>query len=182
LQNASRQLNQAYGRHYRENNPLAAQLHNDTIIRVFRAKTQKTARKRFRDLMDLRQKSVSQTPTVAPFFDSLERHFPKLVNALEQPLIPKTINATELVIRRFDQHYQSMCGLDSLASARTYLRVFEFLYRLTPFAADNPSPIRGKCPLELAGYDLDALPIAEFFRQLKLPILTLPDEEVVPMT
>jgi transposase-like protein len=181
LQNASRQLNEAYGRYYCENNPQAAQLH-EAALHIFRAKTQKTARKRFRALMDLRQNSVSQTPKVAPFFDSLERHFPKLVNALEHPLIPKTNNATELVIRRFDQHYQSMCGLDSLESARTYLRVFELAYRLTPFADDNPSPIRGKCPLELAGYDLDALPIAEFFRQLKLPTLPLPEEEVVPMT
>jgi transposase-like protein len=181
LQNASRQLNEAYGRYYCENNPQAAQLH-EAALHIFRAQTQKTARKRFRALMDLRQNSVSQTPKVAPFFDSLERHFPKLVNALEHPLIPKTNNATELVIRRFDQHYQSMCGLDSLESARTYLRVFEVVYRLTPFADDNPSPIRAKCPLELAGYDLGALPIAEFFRQLKLPTLPLPEEEVVPMT
>jgi transposase-like protein len=180
LQNASRQLTEAYGRYYRENNPLAAQLHEDAI-RIFRAKTQKTARKRFRDLMALRTKAVAKTPKAAPFFDSLQRHFPKLVNALEHPMIPKTNNATELVIRRFDQHYQSMCGLDSLESARTYLRVFEFVYRLTPFANDNPSPIRGKCPLELAGYDLEAVPIAVFFRQLKLPTLALPDEEVVPM-
>jgi len=61
------------------------------------------------------------------------------------------------------------------------MRVFELVYRLTPFADDNPSSIRGKCPLELAGYDLDALPIADFFRQLKLPALQLPREEVVPM-
>ena len=180
LQNASRQLNEAYGRYYRENNPLAAQLHEDAI-QVFRAKTQKTARKRFHGLIHLRQECVSLTPKIAPFFDSLERHFPKLVNALEHPLIPKTNNATELVIRRFDQHYQSMCGLDSLESARTYLRVFELVYRLTPFADDNPSSIRGKCPLELAGYDLEALPIAEFFRQLKLPSLASPGEEAIPM-
>ena len=76
-----------------------------------------------------------------------------------------------------------MCGLDSSASARAYLRVFELVYRLTPFAADNKTRrIRGKCPLELAGYDLETLPLAEFFRHLKLPALGLPGEEVVPMT
>ena len=74
-----------------------------------------------------------------------------------------------------------MCGLDSFASARLYLRVFEFVYRLTPFADDNASYVRAKCPLELAGYDLDDLPIADFFRNLKLPTLRLPGEEVVPM-
>jgi hypothetical protein len=188
LQNASRQLTIAYGRYYREKNTQAAALH-EALLHLFRAKTQKTSRHRFAQFMALRQPYVAQTPAVAPLFDSLERHFPKLVNAIENPLIPKTNNATELVIRRFDQHYrryptgcQSMCGLDSFESARIYLRVFEFVYRLTPFADDNQTKwIRGKCPLELAGYDLDALPIAEFFRTLKLPTLTLPDEEVVPM-
>jgi len=63
------------------------------------------------------------------------------------------------------------------------LRLFELVYRLTPFADDNPTKqIRGKCPLELAGYDLQALPIADFFLNLKLPALALPAQEVVPMT
>jgi hypothetical protein len=74
-----------------------------------------------------------------------------------------------------------MCGLDSLESARLYLRVFEFVYRLTPFADDNPTKrIRGKSPLQLAGYDLDATPLAQFFVQLKLPTLAIPDQEVSP--
>ena len=180
IQNALKQLTQVYGRHYAEKVPQAAAL-SESIIRLFRAKTQKTIRKRFRNLMALRQEYVAQTPDIACVFDSLDRHFPKLINAIENPLIPRTNNSAELVIRRFDQHYQSMCGLDTLASARVYLRVFEFVYRLTPFADDNPSEIRGQCPLELAGYDLDALPIADFFRNLKLPTLACPDEEVVPM-
>jgi hypothetical protein len=179
IQNALSQLTRVYGRHYAEQNPQAAALH-EVVVHLFRAKTQKTVRKRFHDLMALRDEYVARTPEVACVFDSLERHFPKLVNAFENPLIPTTNNATELVIRRFDQHYQSMCGLDSLESARLYLRVFEFVFRLTPFASDNPTRhIRGKCPLELAGYDLEALPIAEFFAQLKLPTLVISGEEVV---
>jgi hypothetical protein len=180
IQNALKQLTQVYGRHYAEKGPQAAAL-SKSIIRLFHAKTKKTVRKRFRKLMALREDYVAQTPDVACVFDSLERHFPKLLNAIENPLIPRTNNSVELVIRRFDQHYQSMCGLDTLESARVYLRVFEFVYRLTPFADDNPSEIRGKCPLEIAGYDLDALPIADFFRHLKLPTLDLPGEEVIPM-
>ena len=180
IQNALRQLTHAYGRNYLEKNPEAATLHQ-AVVHLFRAKTKKTVRKRFRKLIDSRKVYVDQTPAIACLFDSLERHFPKLLNAIGHPTIPRTNNTVELVIRRFDQHYQSMCGLDTLQSARIYLRVFELVYRLTPFADDNPSPIRGKCPLELAGYDLDALPIADFFRQLKLPPLQLPEEEVVPM-
>ncbi len=180
LQNASAQLTRVYGRYYLENIPESVPLH-DAITTLFHAQTQKTVRKRFADLMALRETYVAQTPEIACVFDSLERHFPKLVNAIENPLIPRTNNATELVIRRFDQHYQVMCGLTTLESAQRYLRVFEVVYRLTPFADDARPKIRGKSPLELAGYDLHALPIAGFFTQRKLPPLPLPSAEVVPM-
>ncbi len=193
LQNASTQLRRVYGRHYLEQIPDSVPLH-DALTHLFNAQTQKTVRKRFADLMALRDTYVTRTPEIAcvcpcpprsgggPPLDSLERHFPKLVNAIENPLIPRTNNATELVIRRFAQHYQVMCGLDTLESAQAYLRVFEVVYRLTPFAADGRPEIRGKCPLELAGYDLKALPIADFFSHLKLPSLSLQQAKPVPVT
>ena len=118
---------------------------------------------------------------MACVFDSLETHFPKLVNAIENDLIPRTNNATERVIRRFDQHYLTMCGLDSFETARLYLRLFELVYRLTPFTDDSVAAKRGKCPLELAGYDLAALPLADFFSNLKLPALNLAPAEAVPI-
>jgi transposase-like protein len=181
LQNAQRQLTQVYGKHYRESIPAAATLH-EQLVNLLRARAQKTVRQRFAELMALRESYVMETPPVACVFDSLETHFPKLVNAIESPTIPRTNNATELVIRRFDQHYQGMCGFDSSESAQVHLRLFALVYRLTPFAADNPNQaIRGRCPLDLAGYDLTALPLAQFFSQphLPLPLLHLP--EVVPM-
>ena len=150
LQNASAQMTRIYGRYYLEKVPESVPLH-EAITQLFNAQTQKTVRKRLADLMALRETYVAQTPEIACVFDSLERHFPKLVNAIESPLIPRTNNATELVIRRFDQHYQAMCGLDTLESAQMYLRVFEVVYRLTPFAEDGRPDIRGKSPLELAG-------------------------------
>jgi transposase-like protein len=181
LQQAFTHMTQVYGRHYLEQVPESVPLH-EAIAQLFNAQTQKTVRKRFAELMALRETYVTQTPAIACVFDSLERHFPKLVNAIESPLIPRTNNATELVIRRFDQHYQAMCGLDTLESAQIYLRVFELVYRLTPFAEDGRPEIRGKSPLELAGYDLNALPIANFFSHLKLPPLSLNGAEVVPVT
>jgi hypothetical protein len=194
LQNASAQMTRVYGRYYLETVPESVPLH-DAITMLFNAQTQKTVRQRFADLMALRETYVAQTPAIAcvcpcpprsgggPLgVDSFERHFPKLVNAIESPLIPRTNNATELVIRRFDQHYQAMCGLDTLESAQAYLRVFEVVYRLTPFANDGRPEIRGKSPLELAGYDLQTLPLADFFTQRKLSSLPLQGTEVVPMT
>jgi hypothetical protein len=171
LKDWSAQLTKIYGRDFRETRPEVVPLH-DALMNLFKAQTQKTVRKRYADLMALRATYVAKTPAIASVFDSVENHFPKLVNAIESADIPRTNNATELVIRRFDQHYQTMCGLDTLESAKIYLRVFELVYRLTPFAEDGRLEIRGKSPLELAGYDLKALPIADFFMNLRLPPLS----------
>jgi hypothetical protein len=70
-----------------------------------------------------------------------------------------TNNAVELVIRRFDQHYQNFCGFESIADAQRYLAVFEKLYRFTPFSQDAQPRIRGQSPLQLAGYDVASLPM-----------------------
>jgi hypothetical protein len=110
-------------------------------------------------VLALRQKYGQQQAEAAAIFDFLERHWPKLVNAIESQLIPTTNNATELVIRRFDQHYQSFCGFNSIQTAQCFLAVFEKVYRFTPFSDDAQPAIRGKCPLQLAGYDISQLPM-----------------------
>lgn len=60
--------------------------------------------------------------------------------------------------------------------------MFEVVYRLTPFAEDGRPEVRGKSTRELAGYDLKALPIANFFIHLKLRPLSVQGAEVGPMT
>ncbi len=180
LQFWSSQMTKVYGRYYLEKTPESVPLH-EALTNLFNAQTQKTIRKRYAALMAMRETYVPQNPGIATVFDSVERHFPKLVNAIESTDIPRTNNATELVVRRFDQHYQAMCGFDTLESAKNYLRVFELVYRLTPFTDDARPEIRGKSPLELAGYDLKSLPIANFFMDLKLPPLALQGVEVVPI-
>jgi len=182
IQNAFHQMTRVYGRHYEDTHPETVPLQT-ALTQLFQAQTEKTVRQRFAALQALRAEYVKRTPDIACVFDSLDSHFPKLVNAIESPLIPRTNNATELVIRRFDQHYQGMCGFDSFESAQVYLRLFELVYRLTPFMNDNRGDKRGRSPLELAGYDLQALPIAEFFARLTVgrsgvPILTLPTPTV----
>lgn len=83
---------------------------------------------------------------------------------IESTLIPRTNNAVELVIRRFNQLYKNFCGLDSLESAQVFCRVFEKTYRFTPFTQDAQPSRRGKCPLELAGYDISNLPMRDVCR------------------
>jgi len=169
LQWAQRQIKEVYGNDYTQTHPEAVDL-KAKIYRIFKAKSKKTVRKRFQEVMALKEQYIACTPEVECVFEFLERHYPKLVNAVENPLIPLTNNTVELVIRRFDQHYQNMCGFDSIETARKYLRVFELAYRFTPFAKDNRAvngrelDIRGKCPLELAGYDISLMPLARILR------------------
>jgi len=169
LQWAQRLVKEVYGNDYVQTYPEAVAL-KEQIYKIFKAKSKKTVNKRYQKVMVLKEKYVAQMPEAQRIFDFLERHYPKLVNAVENPLIPLTNNTVELVIRRFDQHYQNMCGFDSIETARKYLHLFELTYRFTPFAKDNRPvkgrelDIRGKCPLQLAGYDVSQFPIARILR------------------
>ncbi|RLG43845.1 MAG: hypothetical protein DRN81_05740 [Thermoproteota archaeon] len=185
LQWAQRCIKQVYGNDYARTHPKAVKLKKQ-IYRIFKAKSKKTVRKRYQNVMALQQAYTTCTPEAKSIFDFLERHYHKLVNAVENPLVPLTNNTVELVIRRFDQHYQHMCGFDSIETARKYLRVFELVYRFTPFAKDNRPvkgrelDIRGKCPLELAGYDISQMPLARILRGQLLGWPSGDRQELVP--
>lgn len=163
LQSWQEQVRKVYGKEYREQHPEAVEL-LAKLKRIFWAKTKRTAERRKEEVLALREAYVAAQPEVAGVFLSLERHWPKLVNAIESERIPMTNNTTELVIRRLAQHYQNFCGFDSIETAERYLAVFEWCYRLTPFTQDAQRRIRGKCPLELAGYDVSRLPMAQLCR------------------
>jgi transposase-like protein len=156
-----------YGPRFAHTHPEAETLRL-AIQHIFAARTKRTAQKRYEAVLLLRQTYVQQTAGAAAIFDFLERHWPKLVNGIESQIIPKTNNAVELVIRRFDQHYQSFCGFESIETAHLFLGVFEKLYRLTPFSDDAQPAIRGKCPLELAGYDIHHLPVTTLWNGLSI--------------
>jgi transposase-like protein len=167
LKDVSRSCRDIYGKYDAETQPEVEHL-RQAIQHIFAAKTKRTAQKRYAAVMALREQYVQDKPQAAAIFDFLERHWPTLVNGIESQVIPRTNNAVELVIRRFDQHYQNFCGFQSIETAQIYLGVFEKLYRLTPFSKDAQPRIRGKCPLELAGYDLGRLPVATLWNGLSI--------------
>jgi transposase-like protein len=185
LQWAQRLIKDVYGPGYAHTRPEAVVLKNE-IYRIFQARSRKTVKKRYQQVMALAETYVAQQPEVQRIFDFLENHYPKLVNAVENPLVPLTNNTVELVNRRFDQHYQNMCGFDSIQTARKYLGLFELTYRFTPFVKDNRPvkgrelDIRGKCPLELAGYDISRMPLAHILRARLLGWSPETVKELVP--
>jgi hypothetical protein len=159
LQAMHRTLCEQYGSDFRDSHPQLLAL-QQTIDAIFQARTRRTARKRYQALLARQEEILAQFPDTGPLFAFLVRHWPTLSNGIESKTIPRTNNAAELVIRRFDQHYQNFCGFDSLESAQLFLAVFEKVYRFTPFSQDAKPHLRGKCPLQLAGYDISQVPMA----------------------
>jgi transposase-like protein len=158
LQDVHQHFKDVYGANYMETQPETATLKGQ-IYHIFAAKTKRTAQKRYEKVLAQRQQYVQGTAGAVAIFDFLEHHWPTLVNGIESTIIPRTNNAVELVIRRFDQQYQNFCGFDNIASARLFLGVFEKVYRFTPFSQDAQPRIRGQCPLQLAGYDVSQVPM-----------------------
>ena len=158
LQDAQKHIKAVYGPDYADQHPEAEQL-KQQIYTIFAATSLPLATQRYTAVLALRPDYVQARPEAAAIFDFLARHWPKLANCLDSSLIPATNNAVELVIRRFDQHYQNFCGFESLTDAQRYLAVFEKIYRFTPFSPDAQPRIRGKSPLQLAGYDVANLPM-----------------------
>ena len=159
LQDVQTHIKHVYGPDYAAQHPEAERL-KQQIYAIFDADTPALATERYAAVLALHQTYVQTEPEAIKIFDFLERHWPKLLNSLGSGTIPATNNTVELVIRRFDQHYQNFCGFESIVDAQRYLAVFEKLYRFTPFSQDAQPRIRGKSPLQLAGYDVATLPMS----------------------
>jgi len=157
-QEIGRYLRETWGRDYAQKHPQVEEM-RQAVIAIFQARTKRTAQKRYQALLARQAEGVQKEPQLQWVYDFLEQHWPALVNAVESKIIPRTNNAVEMVIRRFDQHYQNFCGFESIQTARVYLGVFEKIYRFTPFSDDAQPAIRGRSPLEIAGYDLSEMPM-----------------------
>lgn len=159
LKEVQKKVKDIYGPDYKKACPEAVTL-KAQIYHIFDAGTRRTAQKRYDKVMALRSHYQGQQAESKAIFVFLEKHWPRLIPAVESTIIPRTNNTAELVIRRFDQHYQNFCGFDSYDSAQQYLAVFEKIYRFTPFSQDAQPRLRGKSPLEVAGYDISHMPMA----------------------
>jgi transposase-like protein/DNA-directed RNA polymerase subunit N (RpoN/RPB10) len=178
-QEVSRYLRKTLGRDYAEQHPAAEEM-RQAMVKMFQVRTKRTAQKRYRALLDQQDEYIQYEPALQWVFDFLEQHWPYLVNAVECPFIPATNNAVEMVIRRFDQHYQNFCGFESIETARVYLGVFEKIYRFTPFSRDARPEIRGKSPLQLAGYDTSRMPMTWLCQGYSLQWPVMLETEDVP--
>jgi hypothetical protein len=168
LKDVSASCREIYGTGYAETHPQVEEL-RQAIQHTFAAKTKRTAQKRYAVVMALRDQYVQDRPQAAAMLAHLGEWHREPAHPQDQPVLAAgQCNAVGLIIRRFDQHYQNFCGFESIETAQVYLGVFEKVYRLTPFSEDAQPRIRGKCPLELAGYDLSQLPLAALWDGLSI--------------
>jgi transposase-like protein len=179
LQELHKHFKEVYGCTYAETHPEVETLREE-MVHIFDAQTKRTAQRRYENVLAQREQFVTEKPEAEALFAFLARHWPKLVNAIESRIVPTTNNVTEEVIRIFNQHYKTFCGFENIESARLYLGVFEKVYRFTPFSDDAQERIRGKCPLELAGYEVQKLPMTQLFRGLALQWPPSAFQELVP--
>ena len=179
LQELRDKAKEAYGIHYAETYPQVERLLEE-IDGIFDARTKRTAQRRYEKVLAQRELFEAHTPAASAIFHFLQRHWHPLLNAVESRIVPTTNNAVEQVIRVFTQHYKTFCGFESIESARLYLGVFEKVYRFTPFSDDAQERIRGRCPLELTGYEIQNLPMAQLFRGLALQWPGSAFQELVP--
>lgn len=137
----------------------AARALKSAIIHLFRAESSRTLKRRYKKLLGRKPGMIECRPELACVFDSLEGHFEKVANAYTCRLlsIPKTNNAVETVIRCFTRRYKTMAGLQTLETAREYVRLWEYYYRFRPFSPDASRRIRNRSPLQIAGYEVHGL-------------------------
>lgn len=76
------------GNDYAEKYPEAMHL-KETIYRIFQCKHKRTAQRHYELFMAMRKEYVISLPEAASIFATLERHWPKLVNAVGSKVIPK---------------------------------------------------------------------------------------------
>ena len=179
LQEVREQAKEAYGTSYTETYPEVKRLLEE-IDAIFDARTKRTAQRRYQEVLAQRAHFEVDNRRAKAIFDFLERHWPYLINAVESRIVPTTNNAAEQVIRVFTQHYKTFCGFENIETARRYLGVFEKVYRFAPFSEDAEERIRGRSPLELAGYDVQKLPMTQLFRGLALQWPPHAFQELVP--
>jgi transposase-like protein len=104
-QEVGRYLSKTWGRNYAEQHPEVEEV-RVALVKIFQVRTKRTAQKHYQALLRHREAYLEREPGLQWVFDFLEQHWSSLVNSVENGLIPATDNATEMVIRRFDQHYQ----------------------------------------------------------------------------
>ena len=147
---------------------IAEQLKED-IFMIVDYKSKKSIRYWYNELQKQKPEYLRKEPRLLPMFKCLDSYLPHLTRVIEHEKVHiHTNNAAEQVIRHFNQRYKTMSGYKSLETARRHAKLFQLTYRFTPFSRDAGEELRGKSPAQLAGYEIESMPV---FQYLTAPLL-----------
>ncbi|MBU1381424.1 transposase [Myxococcota bacterium] len=164
--NIYKHMDEAFGK--KNITQLATQLKED-IFFVVDHKSKKTIRLWLDQLNKSKPEYLRREPQLQPMFTCLENYIPHLLSVVENPNVNiSTNNPAEQVIRHFNQRYKIMRSFKSLDTARRHAKLFHLVYRFTPLSEDAEKEKRGRTPLQLAGYNIQDMPI---FHYLSQPLL-----------
>jgi transposase-like protein len=89
----------------------------------------------------------------------LRAKLPKLLPAVGSTWRPTTSNAAERFLGAFDRFYRCKGPFQSVASAQKHVALFMLGYVFETFSAEAAAERQGRCPLQMAGYEVGAIPL-----------------------
>jgi len=126
----------------------------DPLKRLFHTSSKRTVKRRMEKL----QAQAQDTPAEG-VFTRLASKLPKLLPAVGSTFRPSTSNAVERFFGRFDRFYQAKGPFQSRASAEKHVALFLLGYVFETYSAEAQASHQGRCPLQLAGYQVETVPL-----------------------
>jgi hypothetical protein len=121
---------------------------------LFRTPSKRTVHRRLERLQTEAQDSPAQAVVAR-----LLAKVPQLLPAVGSTWRPTTSNAAERFLGVFDRFYRAKGPFQNLASAQKHVALFMLGYVFETFSAEAAAQRQGRCPLQMAGYEVGAIPL-----------------------
>ena len=128
----------------------------DKLKALFRTPSKRTVQRRMNTLQAEAQDSPAQAVVTR-----LLAKLPQLLPAVGSTWRPTTSNAAERFLGAFDRFYRCKGPFQNVASAHKHVALFMLGYVFKTFSAEAAAERQGRCPLQLAGYEVGPQDIAE---------------------
>ena len=91
---------------------------------------------------------------------------PQLLPAVGSTWRPTTSNAAARFLGAFERFYRCKGPFQNVASAHKHVALFMLGYVFETFSAEAAAERQGRCPLQLAGYEVGPIPLFHLLRGL----------------
>ena len=126
----------------------------DKLKGLFRTPSKRTVRRRLGKL----QAEAHDSPAQAVVARLLAK-LPQLLPAVGSTWRPTTSNTAERFLGAFDRFYRAKGPFQSVGSAQKHVALFMLGDVFETFSAEAAAERQGRCPLQVAGYEVGAIPL-----------------------